>query len=68
MIWVIQLAFIGLIILDFTDPLYMPMRKLAFSNGYSLKFSDTQTLIPNRVKSLGYYNSLINNFNIMIVM
>lgn len=66
MIWIVQLSFIGLIILDYTDPLYNPMRKLIFSNGYNMKFTHIQTNIPNRIQSLGYYNSLINNFNLMI--
>lgn len=67
-LWVVQLGFAGLILLDFSDPLYGPMRKLNFIQGYSLKFSDIRTGLPYRIQSLGYFNSLINNFNVMVVL
>lgn len=66
MIWVVQLAFMGMLILDFSDPLYEPMRNLMFSNGFSIQLTNVQTNMPKRISSLGYFNSLINNFNLMI--
>jgi hypothetical protein len=35
MMGIVQLGYVGLILVSLTDPLYQPMSKLIFTNGYN---------------------------------
>jgi hypothetical protein len=59
MIGVIQIAFSGLIIINYLQPLLVPLLNLKFMNGTNnilkpIKKSLVYNVVPNRVSSLDY--------------
>jgi hypothetical protein len=59
MIGVIQIAFSGLIIINYLQPLLVPLLNLKFMNGINnilkpIKKSLVYNVVPNRVSSLDY--------------
>ena len=56
MMGIVQLGYIGLLLISLTDPLYEPMSRLMFTNGYNLKIDNAApTNLPMRLSSISYY-------------
>lgn len=68
MIGVMQISYIGLFILNHSDPLIHSLNLLEFTYGMNSIITTTQQNAPNRIYSTGYTSSLISNLNLMMLI
>jgi hypothetical protein len=68
MVAVMQISYIGLFIVNFSDPLINSLNLLEYTNGVNDLISTTQNKVPNRIYSTGYTSSTISNLNIMMCL
>lgn len=65
MMGVIQVSYIGLMIINYVNPILAPLTKIVFVNGFNSMFSSPSvgSSIPNRITSLSYQGELAYNLN-----
>ena len=68
MIAVIQIAYIGLFIISYTDPIIFSLNKLSFSHGFNNVVSTTQQKLSSQIFITGYTSSTISNLNLMMLL
>lgn len=66
MIGIVQIAYIGLFIVNHSDPLINSLNNLEMANGINNLIDTTQQNTPNRIFSTGYTSSALSNLNIML--
>ncbi len=66
---VLQMAFIGLIMVDHLPPLLAPLTRIFPVNGYNTLFSNTATKdIPYRISSLNYQAEMVSSLNYTVLL
>lgn len=65
MMGVLQLSYLGLLVLNYSDPLIQPLYLFKYFNGYNFYVPKSQTIIPTNVYESGLNTSIIGNFNFM---
>ena len=69
MIGVVQVAFLGLMIIDYLQPLVAPMTKMFPINGLNTAFlNSSANNLPNRASALQYGASFAYNFNFSLIL
>lgn len=65
MMGVIQVSYIGLMIVNYLNPVLAPFSKISFVNGFNDMFStgSASGAMPNRITALNYYGELARNLN-----
>ena len=67
MIGIVQISYLGLFLLDVTDPLVTPLDFLKYSNGFNNILPNPAADTPKRIQNTGYYVFVLDNINIMLV-
>lgn len=74
MMGVVQLAFIGLISVDYLQPTLAPLSKIGFVNGVNTMFQNTTaaelglTSLPNRITALQYEPAMAYTLNYTVAL
>lgn len=64
MMGVVQISYIGLMIINYLHPVLAPFSKISFVNGFNNLFTSSSTnSIPNRITALNYQGELAYNLN-----
>lgn len=63
---VLQLAHLTTSDLNSVQPLLSPLMNMSIVNGFNLNLTSSTSLLPNRVREIGYNQLLFGNFNIML--
>ena len=63
---VLQLAYLATSDLNSVQPLLSPLMNMSIVNGFNLNLTSNTSLLPNRVRGIGYNQLLVGNFNIML--
>ena len=63
-----QVAYLGLFILNNSDPLMDSLYTLKYMNGFNIVLNKLQQKEPNRIFAVGSAGTVFNNLNVMLLV
>lgn len=67
LIFIPQVTFAGLIMINKLESLLLPLKNLKYTNGYNPLFVD-DVVLPANISILDYYGEFLSNFNIDLAL